>query len=75
MTPERLLRRFLPMALCESVIGDLEEEREDTRQGTGLALGPGARSRARLRVAPGAAARADGGPTTTREEMDSWKRF
>ena len=27
MKPERILRRFLPIALAESVIGDLEEER------------------------------------------------
>ena len=28
MTPDRLLRRFLPTALSESAIGDLEEERK-----------------------------------------------
>ena len=33
MTPERLLRRFLPMALSESVIGDLEEERNTLGKG------------------------------------------
>ena len=33
MTPERLLRRFLPMALSESAIGDLEEERKSLGKG------------------------------------------
>src|SRR5262249_37596405 len=33
MTPERLLRRFLPESLCDSAIGDLEEERRALGKG------------------------------------------
>jgi hypothetical protein len=72
MTP-KLLRRFLPTALCRNAIGDLEEEREHSAR-DGAGSGParsGSRSATRGISGRGPSG---GGPTTTGEEMDSWKR-